>query len=176
MVPMRPWDVTNGLEYCRNGTEILQDAPELTGFLDAGRMGVGGHSGGGPYAVHAARGVTDVKAIIAQHAASIPILNRQSDQDMSELQGDLLVLCGTDDHMPFCGCRTGERDYFNRAPLGRVLAKVPDGHVDGACFEKGEENEAGYVTAMLYASLREDSEAAVALAQGKEGDEVTVEL
>ncbi|CAE7723410.1 unnamed protein product, partial [Symbiodinium microadriaticum] len=176
MVPMRPWDVTEGLDYCRNGTTILEDAPELTGYLDANRMGVGGHSGGGPYAVHAASGVKDVNAIVAQHAASIPIMNRQPDKIMEDLQGDLMVLCGTEDHMPFCGCTPGERDYYDRAPLGRVLVKVPDGHVDGACFEKGEENEAGYVTALLYASLRQDADAKVALAQGKEGDEITVDL
>lgn len=173
---MRPWDVTEGLDYCRNGTTILEDAPELSGYLDASSMGVGGHSGGGPYAVHAASGVDDVGVIVAQHAASIPVMNRQSDSTMAALKGDLLVLCGTQDHMPFCGCTPGERDYYDRAPNGRAIAKVPDGHVDGACFEKGEENEAGYVTAMLYATLRGSASAKTALAQGKEGDEVVVEL
>ena len=95
---------------------------------------------------------------------------------MADLRGDVLVLCGTEDRMPFCGCTPGERDYYNRAPKGRAIAKVPDGHVDGACFAEGEANEAGYVTAMLYATLRGSEGAKAAMAQGKEGDEVTVEL
>lgn len=173
---MRPWDVTEGLEYCRNGTTIIEDAPELKGYLDSSAMGVGGHSGGGPYAVHAASGVEDVNVIVTQHAASIPIMNRQSDATMAALKGDVLVLCGTEDHMPFCGCTPGERDYYDRAPLGRVIAKIPDGHVDGACFGAGEINEAGYVTAMLYSTLRQSEDAKVALAQGKEGDEVIVDF
>ena len=44
-VPMRPWDVSEGLKYCRDG-KIVKDVPELEGHVDASRMGVGGHSGG----------------------------------------------------------------------------------------------------------------------------------
>ena len=174
-VPMRPWDVTNGLEYCRNGT-IIEDVPELGPYMDGSKLAVGGHSGGGPYAVRAASGVSDVAAIVTQHAASIPVLNRQSNATMDDLRGDMLVLCGTNDHVPFCGCSFGIDDYYNRAPLGRVLAQVPDDHITGACFEHGEENEAGYITAMLYYALRGMSEAADAMSAGKEGDVVTVDL
>jgi hypothetical protein len=151
--PMRPWDVTKGLDYCRDAT-IVTDAPELEGLLNTTRLGTGGHSGGGPYAVHASSGVKDVAVVIAQHCASIPVMNRQSDETMAALEGDLMVLCGTDDHMPFCGCDVGERDYYDRAPHGRALVKVPDNHVSGACFESGANFEAGYITAMLYYGLR----------------------
>lgn len=174
-VPMRPWDVTRGLEYCRSG-EIVEDVPALQGWVNSAKMGVGGHSGGGPYAVHAASGVADVAAIVTQHGASIPATNQQSDETMAALPGDLMVLCGLDDSMPFCDCGTATEDYYLRAPKGRVLAEVPDGHVDGACLEKGEENEAGYLAAFLYYTLKGVPEAADALRQGKDGDFVTVEL
>lgn len=174
-VPMRPWDVTRGLEYCRSG-QLASDVPELSEWVDSSRMGVGGHSGGGPYAVHAASGVSDVAAIIAQHAASIPVLNKQSNETMHNLKGALMVLCGTQDHMPFCDCPRVEEDYFDRAPLGRVIAKVPDGHISGACFSEGEQNEAGYITAMLYYTLKLEAEAEAALREGKNDDDVTVDL
>ena len=174
-VPMRPWDVTKGLNYCRDGT-IVDDIPTLKSWMNSTMLGVGGHSGGGPYAVRAASGVDDVNVIITQHAASIPVLNKQSDETMQALKGNLMVLCGTQDSMPFCDCSRAITDYYDRAPLGRVVAEVPDGHVDGACFEAGEKNEAGYITAMLYYGLRGLKEAGDALKQGKEGDIVTVDL
>jgi hypothetical protein len=173
--PMRPWDVTRGLDYCRDGT-IEEDIPALHSLVNASRLGVGGHSGGGPYAVHAASGVEDVNVIITQHAASIPVLNKQSDETMHALKGDLMVLCGTEDSMPFCDCPRVEEDYYGRAPLGRAIVKVPDGHVDGACLQSGETNEAGYITAMLYYGLRGETDAATAISQGKNDDIITVDF
>lgn len=78
--------------------------------------------------------------------------------------------------MPFCDCPRVKEDYYDRAPHGRVIAQVPDGHVSGACFADGETFESGYVTAMLYYSLREVGDAAVALQHGNEGDSITVDL
>lgn len=173
--PMRPWDVTRGFNYCRDAT-IVHDAPELEGLLNTTRLGAGGHSGGGPYAVRASSGEKDVAVVITQHSASIPVMNRQSDETMAALAGDVMVLCGTDDHMPFCGCDVGERDYYDRAPHGRALVKVPDNHVSGACFESGEKFESGYITAMLYYGLRGEKDALVAITSGKEGDEIVVDM
>lgn len=97
-VPMRPWEVTNGFNYCRGinnicynfaciiifciDGKIASDIPELKEWMDSSRIGAGGHSGGGPYAVKASSGEEDVKLVVAQHAASIPLLNKQSNETM----------------------------------------------------------------------------------------------
>jgi hypothetical protein len=134
--------------------------------VDATQVVVGGHSGGGSSAaILASR--HSLQGYVGQHAAAIPIFNRPSDEVMKGITGSVLQMCGTKDTMPFCGCGPAKNDYFDRYPAStpRVVAKSPDGHVEGVCLASGNKAEGGLVVAFLYHVLKSDPDARAALVE-----------
>ena len=134
--------------------------------VNATQVVVGGHSGGGPSAaILASR--HPLQGYVGQHAAAIPIINRPSDKVIEGITGAVLQMCGTIDVMPFCGCGPATDDYFDRYPAStaRMLAKSPDGHVEGVQHASGNKAEGGLVVAFLYHVLKSDPDAHAALVE-----------
>jgi hypothetical protein len=148
----------------------------LRGKVNASNIVAGGHSGGGPCAIVAAaqRGSV-VRGFIAQHSAAIPSFNRPTDAVIKAIPGAIMVLCGSLDIMPFCGCSYAENDYYQRlaTTLPRVKVKVKGAsHVDGTEGKSGDMFEGGYVVAFLHTILKEDANAGRAiLASGRDTQE-----
>jgi hypothetical protein len=132
--------------------------------VNAKQVVVGGHSGGGPTALILASRHS-LQGYVGQHAASIPFVNRPSDKVIKGITGSVLQMCGTIDVMPDCGCGPATNDYFDRYPASTpsMLAKSPDGHVEGTEGPTGNKAEGGLVVAFLYHVLRSDPDARAAL-------------
>ena len=66
---------------------------------------------------------------------------------------------------PYPFADTGQ--FFDRYPAStpRVVAKSPDGHVEGVCLASGNKAEGGLVVAFLYHVLKSDPDARAALVE-----------
>lgn len=167
--------VTHGLDAVFIGGEGLPD--ELVGRIDTSKLATGGHSGGGPLAFDGGTNRSDVKAIIGQHAAAIPLMNRPTDEVMGNIQAQTMNICGTLDTTPFCGCSYATDDYFNRVAGPKMLVAVPATHVQGAVGPSGDSFEGGYVVAFLKYALDGDQDARAAIDAGRAPeDQITDEL
>ena len=146
---------------------------ELRGKLSHELIAVGGHSGGGPCAMKAAgKRAEVVKAVVPQHSAAVPLVNRLSDAEIDAMAGlRVLVLCGTADNMPYCGCNVATKDIHARLSKQSILVEVRGAtHVGGVAGESGVRQEGGYVAAFLSYVLKGEEEGRDAVNAGRPGE------
>ena len=155
--------------------------------VDASRLVVGGHSGGGPVALEAAAALiaanTPVRGFVAQHAAAIPAgnpqrlaPNRPTAQQLDALAqsgASMLSLCGVKDAIPYCSCDTALSEYFERFDGPKLLVKVLAAeHMAGTAGLRGDRLEGPYLLTYLLATFDADLAARDALLAGRGNEDI----
>lgn len=148
---------------------IVSGGAALGVRMNPRRIVTGGHSGGGPVALWAANVYRDnVIGYVGHHAAAVPLVNRPTDEEMRGLNpsAQVMIVCGTLDIVPFCGCITADGEYFRRLPAAqsKFFLSAPSQHITGVIGDSGRQYSGGHINAFLAWLFRGDREARTAMA------------
>jgi len=141
----------------------------VAGVPTSGKVGVGGHSGGGPEALWIAGSFSNqISALVVQHGAAIAGVNAPTPIDLAKIGMPVLQLCGTHDTTFGCGCGPAQTAYFSKYPPStpKLLVEAPTDHVCGTEHASGAKFEGPYITAFLSHALLGDPDASSAISAG----------